>query len=165
VPVVLVSVAFSALSAIVTARPVRANCYETFGCTDSQYFDAKELEQASCQILWEMRNIIYKERRYCFHTKRAIGAFAQRQLPVSRYRQRAAQRFRARQCQRHDAGRERQGLLTVQRRFRAPKKAQFQDQDWLGAHASSGRRRGIARWPAFLRVIAPASLHLMRFEK
>ena len=28
-----------------------------------------------CQILWEMRNTIYKENGYCFHTQRAIEAF------------------------------------------------------------------------------------------
>jgi hypothetical protein len=75
VPFALISVAFSALSAIATASPARANCYETFGCTDSQYFDAQQLEQASCQVLWEMRNIIFKERGYCFHSTRAVKAF------------------------------------------------------------------------------------------
>ena len=75
VPFAFLSVAFSALSAIATASPTRANCYETFGCTDSQYFDAQEFEQASCQVLWEMRNIIFKERGYCFHSTRAVKAF------------------------------------------------------------------------------------------
>jgi predicted cobalt transporter CbtA len=31
--------------------------------------------QASCQILWEMRNWIYKENGHCFHTPEAIKAF------------------------------------------------------------------------------------------
>jgi hypothetical protein len=35
----LLSVAFSALSAVVTASPAQANCYETFGCTHGQHFD------------------------------------------------------------------------------------------------------------------------------
>ena len=64
VPFAFLSVAFSALSAIATASPTRANCYETFGCTDSQYFDAQQLDQASCQVLWEMRNIIFKSVSY-----------------------------------------------------------------------------------------------------
>lgn len=29
----------------------------------------------SCQILWEVRNWIYKENGYCFHTPKAIEAF------------------------------------------------------------------------------------------
>ena len=74
-PICFASVAFSALSAVVATSPAKANCYENFGCTDSEYFAAHQLEQASCQILWEMRNIIFKENGYCFHKKRAIDAF------------------------------------------------------------------------------------------
>jgi hypothetical protein len=74
-PFALFSVAFSAFSAVVTASPARANCYETFGCTDSQYFATHQLEQASCQVLWEVRNIIFKERGYCFHSAKAVKAF------------------------------------------------------------------------------------------
>ena len=51
----LLSVAFSAFSAVAMASPAQANCYETFGCTDSEYFAAHQLEQASCQVLWEVR--------------------------------------------------------------------------------------------------------------
>ncbi len=57
------------------ATPAKANCYEIYGCTDSSYFDAKQLTGASCQILWEMRNWIYKENGYCFTTQRAIKVF------------------------------------------------------------------------------------------
>jgi hypothetical protein len=32
-------------------------------------------KQLSCQILWEVRNTIYKENGYCFHTQKAIDAF------------------------------------------------------------------------------------------
>jgi hypothetical protein len=69
------SIAFSALSAVAAAIPAQANCYETFGCTDSEYFAAKQLEQASCQVLWEVRNTIFKERGYCFGTPKAVKAF------------------------------------------------------------------------------------------
>ena len=71
----LLSVAFSALSAVVAASPAKANCYENFGCTDSEYFAAHQLEQASCQVLWEVRDIIFKERGYCFGTAKAVKAF------------------------------------------------------------------------------------------
>lgn len=56
-------------------NPARANCYEIFGCTDSQYYAVLQLKQESCQILWEMRNAIYKECGYCLHTQKAIKAF------------------------------------------------------------------------------------------
>jgi hypothetical protein len=72
----LLSVAFSALSAVVAASPAQANCHENFGCTDSEYFAAYQLEQASCQVLWEVRNIIFKERGYCFAPQKAVKAFA-----------------------------------------------------------------------------------------
>jgi hypothetical protein len=55
--------------------PARANCYELIGCTNSDYFKAAQLKQLSCQILWEVRNTIYKENGYCFHTQKAIEAF------------------------------------------------------------------------------------------
>ena len=53
----------------------RANCYEIIGCSDSQYFKSTDLNQLSCQALWEVRNWIYKERGYCFKTPNAIKAF------------------------------------------------------------------------------------------
>jgi hypothetical protein len=43
----LLSVAFSALSAVVAASPAKANCYENFGRTDSEYFAAHQLERAA----------------------------------------------------------------------------------------------------------------------
>jgi YARHG domain-containing protein len=55
--------------------PASANCYELIGCTNSDYFKAAQLKQLSCQILWEVRNTIYKEEGYCFHTQRAIKVF------------------------------------------------------------------------------------------
>jgi hypothetical protein len=72
---VLLSLSLGGLLAGLAATPARANCYETFGCTNSQYFDAAQLQQASCQVLWEMRNWIYRENGYCFHTPKAIQAF------------------------------------------------------------------------------------------
>ena len=61
---------------IVSPSPARANCYELIGCTNKDYFTAAaQLKQLSCQILWEVRNTIYKENGYCFHSKKAIKAF------------------------------------------------------------------------------------------
>jgi len=56
-------------------QPARANCYELIGCTNSDYYKPWRLKQLSCQILWEVRNTIYKENGYCFHTQKAIEAF------------------------------------------------------------------------------------------
>jgi hypothetical protein len=52
----LLAVAVSLLGIGLAPSLALANCYETFGCTNSQYFDAAQLQLASCQILWEMRN-------------------------------------------------------------------------------------------------------------
>jgi hypothetical protein len=60
---------------VLAPAPARANCYELFGCTNSDYYKVSQLTQASCQILWEMRNQIYKENGYCLHTPKAIDAF------------------------------------------------------------------------------------------
>ncbi len=56
--------------------PARAACYEDVGCTDTDRFSSRHLQQlASCQVLWEMRNSIFKENGYCFRTGRAIEVF------------------------------------------------------------------------------------------
>lgn len=117
----LLSVAFSALSAVVAASPAQANCHENFGCTDSEYFAAYQLEQASCQVLWEVRNIIFKERGYCFAPQRRSRP-SQCRLPLSRRCARAPQRFRARQYQHGESCREQQGLLTVGEQILRPEK-------------------------------------------
>jgi hypothetical protein len=79
-PVGLAAIAALSIAAIgaalvVSPSPARANCYELIGCTDKDYFQAAQLKQLSCQILWEVRNTIYKVNGYCFHTKKAIKAF------------------------------------------------------------------------------------------
>ena len=56
-------------------QPARANCYELIGCTYKDYFKSSDLMQLGCQLLWEVRNTIYKEKGYCFHTQKAIAAF------------------------------------------------------------------------------------------
>ena len=55
---------------------VEAACYEVQGCTNSSYFSESFLmREATCDILWQIRNQIYSENGYCFRTSRAIRAF------------------------------------------------------------------------------------------
>ncbi|HEX2447757.1 MAG TPA: YARHG domain-containing protein [Methyloceanibacter sp.] len=42
---------------------------------DKDYYKQSDLMQLGCQPLWEVRNWIYKENGYCFHTPKAIQAF------------------------------------------------------------------------------------------
>jgi YARHG domain len=71
--------ALCALAAFVlplfASQPARANCYELIGCTNSEYFKPYQLKQLGCQLLWDVRNTIYKENGYCFHTSKAIKYF------------------------------------------------------------------------------------------
>jgi hypothetical protein len=69
------AVSTSLAAQLVAAGPARANCYELIGCTDSEYFKLPQLEQLGCQPLWDVRNTIYKENGYCFHTAKAIAYF------------------------------------------------------------------------------------------
>lgn len=65
-----------ALVAVGLAAPAEAGCYEVQGCTNERVFSEQFLmENAECQILWEIRNGIYKENGLCFRTPRAISAF------------------------------------------------------------------------------------------
>ena len=52
-----------------------ANCYEGLGCDDSENFSSRMLQQASCQQLWELRNMIFQQNGYCFQTERGKQAF------------------------------------------------------------------------------------------
>jgi hypothetical protein len=58
------------------ANGANADCYDVFGCSDSNYFRAAELMRGpNCEFLWTMRNAIYKQHGYCFRTQRGIEAF------------------------------------------------------------------------------------------
>ncbi len=64
-------VAASGAAMLLQPSRASANCYELIGCTNSNYFKPAQLKKLSCQILWEVRNTIYKENGYCFKTKKA----------------------------------------------------------------------------------------------
>jgi len=68
-------IAAAGVTLVASPSPARANCYELIGCTNTDYFKTSQRKQLSCQILWEVRNTIYKENGYCFHTQKAIDAF------------------------------------------------------------------------------------------
>ena len=73
--VMLIGLGAAGLGLTAGVAPARANCYELIGCTNKDYYQVAQLKQMSCQILWEVRNQIYKENGYCFHTQKAIEAF------------------------------------------------------------------------------------------
>jgi hypothetical protein len=58
-----------AIAVLATPQPAQANCYELIGCTNKDYFKQSDLKQLGCQPLWEVRNWIYKQNGYCFHTQ------------------------------------------------------------------------------------------------
>src|SRR3972149_943324 len=72
---VLIGLVGAVVGVVGAPQPARANCYELIGCTNSDYYKPWQLKQLSCQFLWEVRNTIYKENGYCFHTPKAIKAF------------------------------------------------------------------------------------------
>jgi hypothetical protein len=60
---------------LLSAGPSLAACYELIGCTDGDKFKKADLRDFSCQLLWDVRNTIYKENGYCFQTKKARNYF------------------------------------------------------------------------------------------
>lgn len=72
---VLTAALLAAAALLLQPSQARANCYELIGCTNSNYFKPAQLKRLSCQILWEVRNTIYKENGYCFKTQKAINHF------------------------------------------------------------------------------------------
>lgn len=67
--------AIAAVLALLSAGPSMAACYEEIGCTDEDRFRKSDLREFSCQILWDVRNTIYKENGYCFQTQKAKNYF------------------------------------------------------------------------------------------
>lgn len=62
--------------AMSVSSPAVAGCYEQQGCTNSAHFSETFLvKNASCDILWQIRNQIYHENGYCFRTPRGMRAF------------------------------------------------------------------------------------------
>ena len=66
---------YACLVAMLFATPATAACYSGIGCTDEDWFEEDDLDYLKCGALWELRNVIYHERGYCFKTKRAINYF------------------------------------------------------------------------------------------
>ena len=67
------------MATIGVSGPAFAECYDLLGCTDTdlfaQHFDylASVSDGPNCDFLWQMRNRIFAERGYCFHTARGIA--------------------------------------------------------------------------------------------
>jgi hypothetical protein len=61
---------------LLLAGSAYAGCYEGLGCSDRDRFSFEDLADGpTCDLLWRMRNEIYKERGYCFRTQRGIAVF------------------------------------------------------------------------------------------
>jgi YARHG domain len=56
-------------------QPGGGECLEDVGCGGAALAGDRLQTKAECSILWGMRNEIYQESGYCFHTARAIAAF------------------------------------------------------------------------------------------
>jgi hypothetical protein len=57
-------------------RAAAANCYDVNGCTDRNLFKLRVLlDGPTCEFLYEVRNGIYQQHGYCFHTPLAIATF------------------------------------------------------------------------------------------
>jgi YARHG domain len=72
---VLIGLIGGGIGVLVPSGSARANCYELIGCSNADYYLLSDLMKLGCQPLWEVRNWIYKENDYCFHTPKAIKAF------------------------------------------------------------------------------------------
>jgi hypothetical protein len=63
------------------AAPAGAGCWDVVGCSDRDDFArgwaylASPDEGPNCEFLWQMRNSIFAEHGYCFHTARGRAMF------------------------------------------------------------------------------------------
>jgi hypothetical protein len=66
----------SVLALLLAGGAATAGCYDVFGCSDRNRFHMSDLMSGpNCDFLYQMRNGIYAEHHYCFHTPRAIATF------------------------------------------------------------------------------------------
>ena len=68
-------VTLASLFLLTSTLPAMADCFDVIGCTDHDRFRKAGLREMSCQLLWDIRNRIYKDNGYCFATERAIEYF------------------------------------------------------------------------------------------
>jgi len=62
--------------AMMGPAPATAACFESgVGCTNDHVIAYWALRQLSCDALWTVRNTIYDENGYCFHTARGKAVF------------------------------------------------------------------------------------------
>jgi hypothetical protein len=64
------------LGLVLVSTPAFAACFEDVGCTDNHFMSVSQLRKLSCDALWTVRNTIYDENGYCFHTARAKSVFS-----------------------------------------------------------------------------------------
>ena len=62
--------------AVLAPGAASAACFENgVGCTNTHNISYSALRRLSCDALWTVRNTIYYENGYCFHTRRGQSVF------------------------------------------------------------------------------------------
>jgi hypothetical protein len=72
---VLLAAAAIAIALIVGTLPASAMCVEGLGCTDAEKFTPEQLEAQTCEVLWEVRNTMLFEQKFCFQERAAAERF------------------------------------------------------------------------------------------
>jgi hypothetical protein len=82
----MTSIAFSRIIRAATICAVTASalattvanaaCFQDVGCTNDHEMTQEVLRKLTCDSLWLMRNTIFHEAGYCFHTERAEKVFS-----------------------------------------------------------------------------------------
>ncbi len=68
--------ALACLMSVAGAGSAHAGCYDVFGCANASRFRMSDLMSGpNCEFLYTMRNGIYAEHGYCFHTARGRATF------------------------------------------------------------------------------------------
>jgi hypothetical protein len=69
-------IALACLLSLVGAVSAEAGCYDVFGCANVSRFRMTDLMSGpNCEFLYTMRNAIFAEHGYCFHTERGRATF------------------------------------------------------------------------------------------
>src|SRR5262249_2732203 len=80
-----------------------AACFQDVGCTNDHEMPYETLRSLTCDNLWLVRNTIFHEAGYCFHTDRARAVFsndhcrfrsADDKLPLNPFEQTNADRIK-----------------------------------------------------------------------
>jgi hypothetical protein len=76
------ALAAATIAFLLSTVPASALCVEGLGCTDTERFTLEQLEAQNCEVLWEVRNTMLFEQKFCFQERAAADKFGNKDCTI-----------------------------------------------------------------------------------